>query len=805
MQQGQVVKVFQLPKRPKRGALQGVSRPISLVSNHFPVDVIDGNKAIFVYSLEFEPVFPQDNRQIKDDIMRSARASIEQAGLKKYAIRGWNLWADQKLPERIFVKGKDAAGKEYQVKIENVREDNFRDLATENPNEKQISPVKQAINAAIKKALKELGLVEMGRNAKFYDQRQLNNNRIPEHNLKVWRGVKTSLCIYQGKPFIQIDTASRVLREETALQMMEDLGLNKGRNVKDIQNEMIGLSVLAAYGNFRIYRIDDLEFKKNPQTKFALNDGKEVTFVKYYKDKYNITIKNEKQPLIVYRDKRNPDKITYLIPELLNMTGLTDKLRSNFRVMKDLAEYTKLEPDQRFNEIKGYQDKLEKVLKQYNLKLATGPGSSGVNGQLLVGPTLKLGSKSINTDQNAFFILRDNVFKSSHIKDWFLIYQGRGKQDDGDADFLVDELRQTADKIGIKMEKPYFIVMKDGNPNAWVDTLRDEIGKGGAPQMIVSFIQERDKERLYSALKKFCFQEKGISHQNILTKFLKNKNTKAVASKIAQQMSVKLGFPLWATPRPKGVSEKTMVVGIDIFHKLIQGKNSCLGFVAHLDGDCQTIFAKNIIMRPGQELCQEIGSAMTQAIMAYYVQNGKKYLPDTIVVYRDGVGSGQIQTLVDSEISSIKKAIAAIGEQYNPKFAAIMINKKITDRFFAENKNLPQGVQAGKQGTSLINPPSGTIVSEKVVSSNFDFFLAAQYVTQGTCTPTHYTVLENNTDWTEEVFWQLTYFQCFNYQNWSGAVRVPACVQYAHKLSYLVGETFQGPIHKILEKLPCFL
>lgn len=76
--------------------------------------------------------------------------------------------------------------------------------------------------------------------------------------------------------------------------------------------------------------------------------------------------------------------------------------------------------------------------------------------------------------------------------------------------------------------------MKDGNPNAWVDTLRDEIGRGGSPQMIVSFIPERDKERLYSALKKFCFSEKGISHQNILTKFLKNKNTKAVASKIAQ-------------------------------------------------------------------------------------------------------------------------------------------------------------------------------------------------------------------------------------------------------------------------------
>ena len=63
--------------------------------------------------------------------------------------------------------------------------------------------------------------------------------------------------------------------------MMEDLGLNKGRNVKDIQNEMVGLSVLAAYGNFRIYRIDDLDLKKSPLSKFALNDGKVIN-IKYF-------------------------------------------------------------------------------------------------------------------------------------------------------------------------------------------------------------------------------------------------------------------------------------------------------------------------------------------------------------------------------------------------------------------------------------------------------------------------------------------------------------------------------------------
>lgn len=83
--------------------------------------------------------------------------------------------------------------------------------------------------------------------------------------------------------------------------------------------------------------------------------------------------------------------------------------------------------------------------------------------------------------------------------------------------------------------------------------------------------------------------------------------------------------------------------------------------------------------------------------------------------------------------------------------------------------------------------------------------MAAQYVTQGTCTPTHYTVLENTTKFTEEMFWLITYYQCFNYWNWSGAVKVPACVQYAHKLAFLVGDTFQKQIHKSLVDKHCYL
>ena len=54
--------------------------------------------------------------------------------------------------------------------------------------------------------------------------------------------------------------------------------------------------------------------------------------------------------------------------------------------------------------------------------------------------------------------------------------------------------------------------------------------------------------------------------------------------------------------------------------------------------------------------------------------------------------------------------------------------------------------------------------------------MVAQSVARGTATPTHYEVLYNNTDLLADSFYQATYYQCYNYYNWSGPVKVPSVV-----------------------------
>jgi len=83
------------------------------------------------------------------------------------------------------------------------------------------------------------------------------------------------------------------------------------------------------------------------------------------------------------------------------------------------------------------------------------------------------------------------------------------------------------------------------------------------------------------------------------------------------------------------------------------------------------------------------------------------------------------------------------------------------------------------QETEFRNPPFGTVVDTTVVSKNYDFYLTSQNVTRGTATPIHYRVVYDTTDFPEALMQEFVFGQCFNYYNWTGAIRVPACVQYA--------------------------
>ena len=75
----------------------------------------------------------------------------------------------------------------------------------------------------------------------------------------------------------------------------------------------------------------------------------QTSYKDYYKTRYNEVISDCNQPLLINKDRKTGIEIA-LIPELCFVTGLTDSMRADFRLMKDLAEIVHTNADRKVKE-----------------------------------------------------------------------------------------------------------------------------------------------------------------------------------------------------------------------------------------------------------------------------------------------------------------------------------------------------------------------------------------------------------------------------------------------------------------------
>ena len=118
----------------------------------------------------------------------------------------------------------------------------------------------------------------------------------------------------------------------------------------------------------KVYRIDGVDFKMTPRNTFNLaHEGKDVSYVEYFKEKYGYVIKNDKQPMVrvickapkfsTLKDRK--DQIIYLVPEMLTLTGLSDAQKNDHRIMTSLNPFTKMTPQRRMQDSSKIIDRLK--------------------------------------------------------------------------------------------------------------------------------------------------------------------------------------------------------------------------------------------------------------------------------------------------------------------------------------------------------------------------------------------------------------------------------------------------------------
>lgn len=566
------------------------------------------------------------------------------------------------------------------------------------------------------------------------------------------------------------------------------------------------------------YKIDDIAWDKSPSDTFTNSRGENMSFVEYYKKQYQITIQDDKQPLLINRPKKKgtseleADRIICLVPELCLMTGLTDAMRADFKVMKDVATITRVTPQARFDAlgkfIRRVKDNPEayKLLTDWGLQIADKPMT--LQARVLEPETLIFGKgrqERVSPKGDWNRAACSSVLTPVNLTKWAIIYWDKNE-------VVVKNFCKTmqgaAQKMGIAIANPKTVALSDDRTDSYVKQLRTLLNP--TVQLALLVVPQQKSDR-YAAIKKFCCLEMPVPSQVVCVKTINNeKRLNAVAQKIALQINCKLGGELWACKTP---FKHLMVVGIDVFHDKSRKSGSIAGVVASINDSLSRYYSNVAIQKQGQEIVDALKIAFMQALIRYHEANHT--WPETIVVFRDGVSDSQMDMVAQYEGSQFvdtfgkvhslssgsssdlrKKFCSMIPPGYSPNFTYIVVQKRISTRIMAITNS---------KATNVDNPLPGTIIDHTITRYHFkDFFLVPQAVTQGTVTPVHMVVVHEtgskllSADDIQKLSYKLTHM----YFNWPGNVRVPAPCQYAHKLVDLVGEHLhQQPNQDLNDKL----
>lgn len=755
--------------------------PRQVMSNYFEV-LRRPDMHLLQYRVDFVPEL--DHMGLRKMLLREHAVT-----LGKYLFDGTLLYGIKRHPEPLeLMSVRKSDNTPVQITLRLVGEIQKEDVT-----------YTSVMNIILRRCMGMLDLVLLKRD--FFDKNAAQE--IPSHNLNIWPGYLTTIKHHEEKFLLCVEVIHKVLRRDTALDVLG----NVRNNSNDFQNaaraELEGKVVMTHYNN-KTYRIDDIDFSLTPKSTFHLRkEDKEVSFIDYYKSRYNLTVRSETQPMLISRPtaknvRGGSDEPIYLIPELCGMTGLSDSMRSNFTLMKDVAAVTRVNPDRRVESLMKFHrrlynsDKIKDELNSWGLTFAD--QLVNCNARVIPPQTIIQDRRYLTREGDwSREITNSKMCAVPNMNSWIIFHPTRVSQE---IRVFVKLLIDVGRAQNFMIPEPKYVSLDNDRAHSYVDRIRNECMR--TQHNLVLAVLMRIQADTYGSIKKLTCCELGIPSQVITQgKCLRGDQRKmmSIATKVMIQMAAKLGGEPWRVALP---TQSWMVIGYDTYHDA--KRNKAVGaFVASVNQSF-TRYASSVLQH---ENCEEISASFRQHFLnclKIYRRVNQGRLPSKLFIYRDGIGIGDIARVKELEIQALRQACAEASHilrmetPYAPAIAYIIVSKRINTRFFSP----------GQRGAT--NPPCGLVCDNTVtLNERFDFFLVSQKANQGTVSPTSFNVIEDTTGTSPDVHQKLAYVLTHLYYNWPGTLRVPAPCQYAHKLAYLIGESIMQIPHDNLACLPYYL
>ncbi|XP_041347966.1 piwi-like protein 1 isoform X1 [Gigantopelta aegis] len=616
-------------------------RPIELSANYFRLETAP-NLILYQYHVDYNP--PIESRRLKAALL----GAHEELLGKVRVFDGMILYLLKRLHEKKteVYSTRQYDGEQIRITITLTNE-----LPPNSPQFIQVA------NIIFRRILSMIDMKQIGRN---YFNPTLSVN-IPRHRLQVMPGFTTSILQYETSVLLGIDVAHKILRTDTVLDIMYEMYERGGASFyDDVFKKFVGSIVLTRYNN-KTYRCDDIEWDKHPKDTFKMRDGSDISYKDYYKQHYNITITDDEQPLLVSKPSKSEQKRghkdpIYLLPELCTLTGLSEEVRSDFHVMKDVATHTRLEPSARSERLYSFINKISQneevaaYLRDWRMRFSD--RLMKLQARILPQEKIIQGNNAvINYRQEDAEWSRDmrgkQLLVPVRLQNWVVIGTRR---DTGLVTDLVSTLNRVGPPMGMFIDKPRIVELPNDRNDSYIAALRENISPN--VQMVLCVCPSSKKDR-YDAIKKTCCIDHPIPSQVVLTRTISKKQMlMSVATKIAIQLNCKLGGEVWAVEIPL---QHTMVIGIDTYHDSSSKGRSVGGVVCSVNRLMTRYYSKVTFQHNHQELIDGLEPAIIGGLRQFHAVNG--VLPEKIIVYRDGVGDGQLPAVFEHEVPQMIQAM----------------------------------------------------------------------------------------------------------------------------------------------------
>lgn len=647
-------------------------------------------------------------------------------------------------------------------------------------------------NTAFHKAYHALNYTNFRR--KWIDERNVSNSG----TFQIYSGFLPSISYLDNGLSYVLNTATRIDRAGTVYDYICSKGaLNDRSKRPELENALRSLQIQTNHRPKKPRTVvissilwDQTATQKtfervNPKT----HESSTISVAQYYAEVYNHHCKPDDVLVEMVSRANGQDKITIFPSSVLKISGITNQERSQRDVMKEIAGVTRISANERKKKLDEFINKLRSneeaasFLNQWGFEICEG---LRIKGHVINPPILEVSKKnggetkeySLN-DRLQYQIWKDyGMYQGATIKNALLIVAPESNRNDMPQ--FIRNLQQVSQGIALTLPNinpsEHVLYVENTHPNGYCQAIAhyfEQCQEGNLPTFVICLVPNNKKER-YNGIKHFLTVDLGVLSQCVVTNKIFSNNRGGGVLSVMTNIAIQIASKLGGVPAKVKVPLKsTMVVGLSLPSSSMRGTSPVCAGTCSTDYGLVHFYTSMKSLQRGENVIPEdfIREFIEEGLKRFNDENGA--YPKNIIVYRDGVTYAQMPKLKENEVKAIVDVVQGVTGNNETSIVYMIAQKHASIRIMKES------------GSGVENAGAGTVVVDDIAAKGIaEFYMISHYANQGSASPTRYTIIyQYPKHFKDDQLIKLTHYQTLQYPNWSGSIRMPACLMLASRLA----------------------